>query len=165
MNRHNLNNVICDPSRLFRNERGSIRKTKLLSSKQRVRTKNIRELYRGITEFKRGYQPRTNLAKDEMEDLFADYHNISNRWMNYSSQLLNIHGVNYVRQTEIYMIEPLVPQCSPLEDETVIKKLKMGKLPSTDLIPAHLIQVRCEILHSKVHKLINYDCNKEKLPK
>jgi hypothetical protein len=64
------------------------------------------------------------LAKDETGDLFAVYHNISNRRMKYSSQLLNIHGVNYVRQTEIYMIEPLVYQSSPLEDETVIKKFE-----------------------------------------
>jgi hypothetical protein len=29
--------------------------------------KNIRDLYRGINEFKKGYQPRTNLVKDEKE--------------------------------------------------------------------------------------------------
>jgi hypothetical protein len=28
--------------------------------------KNIRNLYRGINEFKKGYQPRTNLDKDEL---------------------------------------------------------------------------------------------------
>jgi hypothetical protein len=27
--------------------------------------KNIRDLYRGINEFKRGYQPRSNFVKDE----------------------------------------------------------------------------------------------------
>jgi hypothetical protein len=33
--------------------------------------KRIRDLYRGIIEFKKGYQPKTNLVKDERGDLLA----------------------------------------------------------------------------------------------
>jgi hypothetical protein len=36
--------------------------------------------YRGINVFKKGYQPRSNLVKDENGDLLADSHDISNRW-------------------------------------------------------------------------------------
>jgi hypothetical protein len=36
-------------------------------------------LYRGITEFKKGYQPKTNLVKDERGDLLADPQNILTR--------------------------------------------------------------------------------------
>jgi hypothetical protein len=43
----------------------------------------FRDLYRGINEFKRGYQPRSNLLKDENCDHLADFH-ILNRWKNYS---------------------------------------------------------------------------------
>jgi hypothetical protein len=50
------------------------------------KNKNIRNLYRGINEFKRGYQPRSNLIKDENGDRLADSH-ILNRWKNYFSQL------------------------------------------------------------------------------
>jgi hypothetical protein len=39
------------------------------------KNKNIRDLYRGINEFKRGYQPRNSLMKDENCDL-ADSYNI-----------------------------------------------------------------------------------------
>jgi hypothetical protein len=39
----------------------------------------IRDLYRGINEFKRGYQPRSNLVKDENGDLLADSNTILNR--------------------------------------------------------------------------------------
>jgi hypothetical protein len=52
-----------------------------------VRTENIRDLYRGINEFKKGYQPRTNLVKNEKGDILADPHKILNRWMNYFCQL------------------------------------------------------------------------------
>jgi hypothetical protein len=35
--------------------------------------------------FKRDYQPRSNLEKDENGDLLADYHNILNGWKDYFS--------------------------------------------------------------------------------
>jgi hypothetical protein len=40
------------------------------------------DLYRGINELKKGYQPRSNLVKDK------DSHNILNRWKNYFSHYL-----------------------------------------------------------------------------
>jgi hypothetical protein len=36
------------------------------------KNKNSRDLYKGINEFRRGYQPRNYLTKDENGDLFAD---------------------------------------------------------------------------------------------
>jgi hypothetical protein len=42
--------------------------------------KNFRDLYRGINEFKRGYQPRSSLMKDDNSDLLADSNTILNRW-------------------------------------------------------------------------------------
>jgi hypothetical protein len=80
-------------------------------------------LYRGINEFKRGYQPRSDLVKDKNGDLLADSHNILNKW-NYCSQLLNVHRVCDVRQIEIHAAEPLVPDPGPFEVEIGIAKLK-----------------------------------------
>jgi hypothetical protein len=40
------------------------------------KNKNIRDLRMGISEFKRGYQPRNNLVKDENGDLLVDSHNV-----------------------------------------------------------------------------------------
>jgi hypothetical protein len=45
--------------------------------------KAIRNLYRGINEFKRGSQPINNLVKDENGDLLVDSHNILHRWKKY----------------------------------------------------------------------------------
>ena len=56
--------------------------------------KNIMDLYTGINDFKKGYQPRTNVVKDEKGDLVAESYSIVFRWRNYFSQLLNVHGVN-----------------------------------------------------------------------
>ena len=61
-----------------------------------------RDLYRGINDFKKGYQPRCNIVKDEKGDLVADSHGIVARWRTYFSQLFNVHGVKDVGQAEIH---------------------------------------------------------------
>jgi hypothetical protein len=71
------------------------------------------------------------------------------------SQLLNVHGVNDVRQTEIHTAKPLVPEPSSSEADIAIEKLKMYKSPVTDQIPVELIQAGGNTLRSKIHKLIN----------
>ena len=86
------------------------------------KVKNIRGLYRGISDFKKGYQPGTNIVKDEKGDLVAGSHSILARWMKYISQLLNVHGVNIVRPTEIHTAEPLVPNQVPLSLSWLLKK-------------------------------------------
>jgi hypothetical protein len=100
---------------------------------------NIRDLYMGINDFKKGYQPRNCIVKDEKGDLVADSHGIMTRWRNYFSQLLNVHGDKDVRQAEIHTAEPLVPKPSAFEVELAIEKLKSHKSPGTDQIPAELI--------------------------
>ena len=51
-------------------------------------------MYRGIRDLKRGYEPRTDIAKNEAGDLVADCHTILARWRKHFSQLLNVHGLN-----------------------------------------------------------------------
>ena len=82
--------------------------------------------------------------------MIADSHSILARWRNYFSQLLNVRGVNDVRQTGIHTAEPLVPEPSSSEFELAIGKLKNRKSPGIDQIPAELIKaggktIRCEI--------------------
>jgi len=81
-------------------------------------------LYRGINNFKKGYQLRTIIVKDEKGELVADPHSVMARWRNYFSQLLNVHEDNDVRQAEIHAIEPLVPEPSAFEVELATGKLK-----------------------------------------
>jgi hypothetical protein len=59
--------------------------------------------------------------------------------------------------------ESLVPDPNPFEVEIAIANLKTYKSPSSDQIPAELIQAGGEILRSKIHKVINSVLNKEKL--
>jgi hypothetical protein len=86
------------------------------------------------------------------------------RWRNNFSQLLNIHGANVVRQTEVHTAEPLVPEPSAFEVEMAIKKLKSHKSPGIDRIPAELIKAGGRIIRSEIHKLVISIWNKEELP-
>ena len=63
--------------------------------------------------------------------------------MNHFSQLLNVHGVNDIRQTEIHTAG------------MAIEKLKRHKVTGTDQIPTELIKAVGRTFSSKIHKLIN----------
>jgi hypothetical protein len=105
----------------FKNKKREYLKVKMIEFAMNSKNKNIR-LYRGINEFKRGYQPRNNLLKHENVYLLVDsHHHILNRWKNYFSQLLKVHNVSDVRQIEVHTAEPLVPGPRCLEVEIAIK--------------------------------------------
>ena len=95
--------------------------------------------------------------------MVADSHNILARWRNYFSQILNVHGVNDVRQTEIHTTEPLVPEPSASDVELAIEKLKSHKSACIDQIPAEMIKARGKTIHCEIHKLIISIWNKEEL--
>jgi hypothetical protein len=59
-------------------------------------------------------------VKNEEGDLFANYHSILARWRNHFSQLLSVHGVSDVRQTEIHTAVLLVPEQCACEIEMAV---------------------------------------------
>jgi hypothetical protein len=82
VNKDNLSNVRREAGRHFKKKKREYLKDKMNELESNSKNKNIRDLYRGIDKFKKGYQPRTNLVKDEKGDLFGDPNKIVNRWMN-----------------------------------------------------------------------------------
>jgi len=111
----NINIVRCEASRHSRKKKKEYLKAKIDELETKSTIKNIRNLYRGINDFKMGYQPRTNIVKDEKSDLVADSHSILARRRNHFSQLFNVLGVRDVRQTETHTAEPLVHEPSTFE--------------------------------------------------
>jgi hypothetical protein len=108
----NLNNVKREATTHIRNKRKEYLKAKIDELETNSKLKNIRHLYTGISGFKKGFLPRTNVVKDEKGDLFTDCRSILAMWWNYFCQLLNVHGVNDVRPRKIHTAEPLVPELS-----------------------------------------------------
>jgi hypothetical protein len=96
INRDNLQNLRHETSRIFRNKKREYLKGKINVLETNNKNKKIRDLYRGINEFKKGYQPRINIMKDKNDNLIADLQNVLNRWKNFFNQALNVHGVHDV---------------------------------------------------------------------
>jgi hypothetical protein len=86
---------------------------------------------------------------------------ILNGWGDHFSQLLNAHGVNDIRQTEIHTAEPLVPEPIASEDKMSTEKLNRYKLQGTDPITAAWIKAEGRIIRSEICQLINSVWNKE----
>jgi len=80
-------------------------------------------------------------------------------WRNHFSQLLNVHGVNGGRQTEIHTAQPLVSEPSVCEIEMAVERLK----ESNRLV---LIQSQQgdRAIHLESHKYMNSIWNKEEFP-
>jgi hypothetical protein len=68
----NLNNVRRFASRQFRNKKKAYLKYKIEEMETNSKINNIRDLYRGINDVKKGYQPRTRIVKDEKGDLVEE---------------------------------------------------------------------------------------------
>jgi hypothetical protein len=73
INGDNLNNGRREANRHFWNKKREYLKDKINELAANSKNKNIRDLYRGIIGFKRGYQPRNNLVNDENGDLLVGF--------------------------------------------------------------------------------------------
>jgi hypothetical protein len=120
INGDNLNNIRCKASRTLRHKKTQYLKDKTDELAKNSKNQNIRDLYRGIND-KRCYQPRSNLLKDENDNVLAESRNILNRWKNYFSQSLNVHGVSEGRLIQTYTVELSVPYPSPLRLKLLLK--------------------------------------------
>jgi hypothetical protein len=80
INGDNLKNLRRETSRIFRNKKREHLKGKINELEANNKNRNIRDLYRGIIEFKKGYQRRINIIKDENGNLLAVPQSVLNRW-------------------------------------------------------------------------------------
>ena len=69
-----LNNVRREVSRHFRNKKKAYLRPKIEVLETNSKIQNIRDFYRGINDFKKGYKPSCNIVKNEKGDLVADSH-------------------------------------------------------------------------------------------
>jgi hypothetical protein len=79
----------------------------------------------------------------------------------YFSLLLNEYMVSDVKQTEIHIAKPLVPNPNPFEVEADTAR---HNTPGSHEVPAELIQAGGEALWSVIHTFVNSIRNKEELP-
>ena len=75
-NVNNLNNARPEASRHFRNKKMEYPNAKIKQLETNSKIKSIRELHRGIKDFKKCYWPSTNKVKNEKGELFTVSHSI-----------------------------------------------------------------------------------------
>jgi len=68
-NLDNLNNVRRNASRHFRNKKKAYLKAEIEELETNSKVSNVRNLYRSINDFKKGYKPRTIIVKDDNGEL------------------------------------------------------------------------------------------------
>jgi hypothetical protein len=102
-----------------------------------TQNKNIMGLYTVIFEFKKRYQPTTDVVY-ENDNLLSDIHIILKEWKNYLFYLVNVRGINDVKQTDMHTGEPLVLEHYSFE--VPIEKMTRYKFSRTDQILTVLIQ-------------------------
>ena len=139
----------------MRNKKKEYLKAEIDELETNTKMKNIRDLCRDINDFKKGYQPRTNIVKDEKVDLLIDSHGILARWRKHFSQLFNVHGV---RNVCMHTAEPPVPGLSAFEVEMATEKLKGLKSQQ------NWLRQGGRTICSGIHKLFTSIWNKGELP-
>jgi len=117
-----LSTVRCELVDIQEQKRNYL-KGQLMNLKTDRKNTNVRDLYRGISEFKKGYQPRTNVVKDKQICAGRLSQNLE-RWRNHFSLLLNVNVVSDVRQITIHTAKPLVPELRAFDVQMVIENLK-----------------------------------------
>jgi hypothetical protein len=71
INADSVSNIQRETSRHFRNKKREYLRGEIYDLATNSKNTNIRDLYRRLTHFKWGYQPRSNSVKDENGDLLA----------------------------------------------------------------------------------------------
>jgi hypothetical protein len=124
INGDNQKNLRRETSRTFRKKKMEYLKEKINKLETNNKTKNIRDLYRGINAFRKGYRPRINIVKNENANLLADPHSVLSKWKHFFNQLLNVHAVHYVRQMDVYTAEPLLLESWKVINPQVVIRLR-----------------------------------------
>ena len=76
---------------MFRKKKRDYMTAKVNKLEENSKNKNIREMYKGINEFKKGYQPRAYVIKKHNGTIVVDTTSIVSRWEQFFSNLLNVN--------------------------------------------------------------------------
>ena len=101
-----------------------LHESKSYKLEENSKNKNIWEMYKGINEFKKGYQPRTYVIQKRSDTIVTDTASILSRWEQFFSNLLNFNQITNHEGSEIYMAEPDIPEKSLSGVELAIEDLK-----------------------------------------
>ena len=100
---------------MFRKKERDYMKAKVNKLEENSKSKNIREMYKAINEFKKGYQPRAYVIKKQDGTIVAGTTSILSRWEQLFSNLLNDNQSTSHGGSEVFTAEPDIPEPSLIE--------------------------------------------------
>jgi hypothetical protein len=122
-----FSNVRRDNCIMSRKRKRDYMKAKFKNLEENSKDKNIREMYKGIIEFKKGYQPCAYVIKKYDGITVADTTSTLSRWKRFFSNLLNVNQSTSRGGSEVYTAEPDIPEPSLIEVQLAKGKLKRHK--------------------------------------
>jgi hypothetical protein len=137
----------------------------LLETKEKLQGRHISEAYKEIKTIKEGFQPHTDVCKNEVGEIRGQRENILSRWMDYFRELLNKGAT----EEQITMIDKddneMETYPPPFEEEIIsaIQNLKNNKAPGKDGIHSELIKNGGPELIRRTHQLIGRIWEKEEI--
>ena len=108
-----------DTCRTFKKRKRDYMIAKVNKLEENIKNKNIREMYKRVSEFKKGYQPHACVIKKH-----DGTNNRIMRWDQFYSNLLNVNQRISFEGSEIYTAEPNIPDPSLLEVELTTERKK-----------------------------------------
>lgn len=144
---------------------------KLENIEESYKNNQIRNLYQGIKNEKRGHQPKTVHYKDKNGEMIMGEPEVLARWKQYFDELLNgdeqtddnnEEAVDLANRTQNQQSVEQAPTISEIQN--IIENLKMNKSPGSDCITAEMIKFGGHQLADKIQKLIRDIWEQEILP-
>ena len=113
-------------------------KTRLEELNNCHKEEEVRIMYKGIKEIKRGWQPQTNLCRDKAGNFIGDKNEILKRWEEYFKELLNSSEQADIPINEPNGVDEEVQEPTLEEVIEVIKKMSNHRALAEDRIPAEV---------------------------
>ena len=157
---------------MLRSKKRQWEKAKLDQIEEMQSKKEIRAMFRGIKEIKKGFQPRTIYCKDKKGCMVGDENGIMERWAEYFEDLLNDIEEETAEQQdqeregqmEINSVEESVADVTLEEVKQAIVLMRNNRAPGEDGISIELFKYGGEELSSHMSTLIREIWKREEMP-
>lgn len=155
--------------RLFRKKKREYFKGKLDNIQTAFNNKDAKNFYREVKCLKESFKPFINLVKDKDGKIVGNKTLVLERWSEFYEQHFKKSSESAKEQETnfdmgVVSVEPYIEPPAYVEIEIALDRMKNGKAPGLDQIPAEFIKYGGEDIKRALHKIINRIWEEERIP-